>query len=220
MTIAYQNSQNASGNPITNMTFSGTTIAPGGLLVIEVFSTGSFTAGFTDSINTGAYSSFTQGTDGARTTQIFYIAVNASGSNPVILATGLGSVSSTWTAAYYNGFVGTPTGVDNITPVVHYGSTTTALASTSFNTSHASELVCAFGETSNGSNSFVSGPSGWTGRGTFNASAFLYDQSVPTAGTATQFAGTLTSADFFTVATGGFYDNVAAGTPFMGQICL
>ena len=187
------------------------------------------TFGFTDNRNSGSYTVKANNTDGSRVNFVAYKVCNNSGSLSTISWTnGPNGASMGWNLMQFTGFVGTATDAGDYTGVLHYGSTGTAVAGTSFNTSQANELVCAFAYDAGTATTWGTAPaSPWTnptlgGNGnTPNQIASSY-QVVTTAGTATQLTGTLSVADFWAVTQIGFWDAPPPPPPFplFGQILM
>jgi hypothetical protein len=172
------------------------------------------TPGFTDNVNSGSYTVLPLQTDGSRVGFVAFMVCNASGTLSTISYTNMPNGSSNgWVVLTFNGFAGTPTyaGSGNYTTVFNTGSTSTAVAGTSYNTNFNSQLNLGFVWDLGGSTWSPAPAAPWTNPttgGTGNSpanisSSYRVDSS---AGTAIQITGTLTPADFWIATQVGFYD--------------
>lgn len=224
MAITFVEAVPSNANSAGHVAFSASGISVGELLVVYVEIPGTYSSvqplTFTDNYNSGNWTTLVNYYDNSgnqRQQSLAYIKCNASsaGVGPTVSCSFLNAVSSNWIIGHYNGFLGTATPVaGNLTNTGTTGfNSSTAVAATSFNTSQPNELVCAFGGSAS-STSWGTAPSGWSQRGVFNASDYLYDQIVSTSSSAIQFTGTLSGADAWYVTQAGFYDSTSgAGIP-------
>jgi hypothetical protein len=222
MAITFVQQNNANNLTSGSLGFTASNVSIGDLIIVEILdfqaNVGTPTpATFTDTVNTGNYTNLFNVTvppasNAAPQYWLSYKVCNAGGAKPTISTTSLGSASVSWKIIHYSGFLGTASYAGSGSSdwaVTDTFTSSTAVSGPSFNTSQNNELVVlTTGDMTGAPWTFSSGPSGWTSRNTNFPQ--LWDQSVTTAGTASQMTGTLSSAQngFFVQA--GFYDAVAA----------
>lgn len=214
MSITFADSL-SSENLANNGTVSyGHSVAAGDLIVIFSWNqsgTGQALA-WSDNVNTGNYVNLTPGSDGTRQLFTSYKVCNASGTPTMTLSLTAGIVALA--IVHYKGFSGTATATGDFTNVLHTGSSSTAVAGTSFNTSQSNELVCVFVGDLDGATWGTAPASPWNARTANstvgNPGAQAWDQIFATSGSAAQITGTLATADYWFVTQVGFRDDVAA----------
>src|SRR5271154_4449737 len=214
------NSASGTGTGVFNA--NSMTVAPNQLLYLWTWNQAGTAQSpvFSDTVNSGNWTNIGSANDGSRYIQSAYKVCNASGTLGAsgIAYSGMPNGSSNNVAILqFNGFLGTPTyagtGGSDATVVLHTGSSSTAVAGTSFNTSKSSELVIA-NVADLGAQAWGTAPAApWVtptmgGGGQNLAEAASFYQIFSSAASAAQLTGTLAVADFWFVSQVGFYDAV------------
>ena len=184
-------------------------VAVGDLIVVYTFvsfTASAVTPAATDSLgNSYSLVSGTNSYQGGSSRQIFVLwtRVTNPGATCAITVTPAVGVNCFIDGVHFNGFAGIATAVDGT--FLYQGASTTALTSTSFNTSQANEMVLAFDQHLGAGAAFSTPPSGWTNQSPNTFSNFYY-QLFSSQATATNYSGTLAVSDTFFNALAGFYD--------------
>jgi hypothetical protein len=165
---------------------------------------------YSDNFNSGNYTNYEYFSNN-RNWQVSYKVCNAIASSASVTLT-VPVLMNILALVQYTGFLGTPTATGDVNITEQVSSSSAAVAGTSFNTSKPTELVAVNVFLLDGTNSWATAPSGWTGpHGSFNFNGYGslgYEQIVSTQGTAVNLTGTLSQADNWAVLQAGFYDFV------------